>query len=172
MSKMSGVGLDCRRVELSTSVTLARSRGMSNCYITQCVRLVGEKMLECEPCPSRGWAPRPPVKQPRRTGKKCCCSQKSSGINMLQFCSVSNSTLTDNTFYNPFEPFRIKWEVYFSKELCPLVLIVLNMFLHASAYAYVTKEDTCFNNGYWNTLSIVCLTYAHINHGNQWRVNY
>ena len=34
--------------------------------------------------------------------------------------------------------FRIKWDAYFSKELCPLVFIVLNMFLHASAYGYVT----------------------------------
>ena len=57
---------------------------------------------------------------------------------MLQFCSVSNSPLIDNTFRNPFEPFQIKREVYFSKELCPLVFIVLNMFLHASAYEYVT----------------------------------
>ena len=58
---------------------------------------------------------------------------------MSQFCSVSNSPLTDNTFRNPFEPFQIKWEVYFSKEQCPLVFIVSNMFLHASAYEYVTK---------------------------------
>ena len=57
---------------------------------------------------------------------------------MLQFCSVSNSPFTDTTFRNPFETFQIKWEVYFSKELCPLVFIVLNMFLHASAYEYVT----------------------------------
>ena len=57
---------------------------------------------------------------------------------MLLFCSVSNSPLTDNIFRNLFEPFQIKWEVYFSKELCPLVFIVLNMFLHASAYEYAT----------------------------------
>ena len=57
---------------------------------------------------------------------------------MLQFSSVSNSPLTDNTFRNPFEPFQIKGEVYFSKELCPILFIVLNMFLHASAYEYVT----------------------------------
>ena len=102
-------------------------------------RSVGEKMLEWEPCPSIGWALRPPIEQLRKMGNKCCCSQKSwGGVNMLQFCSVSYSPLTDNTFRNPFEPFQIKWEVYFSKELCPLVFIVLNMFLHASAYEYVT----------------------------------
>ena len=32
------------------------------------------------------------------------------GVNMLQFCSVSNSSHT--------QPFQIKCEVYFSKELC------------------------------------------------------
>ena len=94
-------------------------------------RSVGEKMLEWEPCLSRGWAARPPVEQPMRTGKKCCYSQKSLGVNMLQFSSVSNSPLTDNTFRNPFESFQIKWEVYFSKELCPLVFTVSNMFPHA-----------------------------------------
>ena len=128
----SGDDLDCRRVGLSTNVTLARSRWTLNYYITPVTGSSDqlEKMLESEPYPSRGWAPRPPVKQLRKTGNKCCCSQKSWGVNMLQFCSVSNKPLTDNTFRNPFEPFQIKWELYFSKELCPLVFIVLNMFLH------------------------------------------
>ena len=49
----------------------------------------------------RGWAPRPPVGQPRAIRV---------GVNMLLFCSVSNS-LSHTTF-------SIKWEVYFSKELC------------------------------------------------------
>ena len=98
--KISGDNLDCWRVELSANVTLARSRWVSNHYITPAkeVQIIGEKMLEWEPCPSRGWAPRPPVEQPRRTGKKCCYSQKSWGFNMLQFCSVSSSPLTENTF--------------------------------------------------------------------------
>ena len=59
---------------------------------------------------------------------------------MLQFCSVSNSPLTDDIFRNPFEPFQIKWQVYFSKELCPFVFIVLNMFL----YAYVLCGYTTY----------------------------
>ena len=83
-------------------------------------------------------APRPSVEQSRRTRKKCCYSQKSWGVNILQFCSVSNSPLTYNTLRNPFEPFKIKWGVDFSKELCPPVVIVLNMFLHASAYDYAS----------------------------------
>ena len=35
--------------------------------------------------------------------------------------------------------FQIKWEVYFSKEHCPLVVIELNMFLHAYVYEYATQ---------------------------------
>ena len=88
-------------------------------------RWVREKMLEC---PRRDWTPRPLVEQPRRTGKKGCDSQKSLGVNMLQFCSVSNS-LSHTTL-------SIKWEVYFSKELYPLVFTVSSlwfcMHLHMS----------------------------------------
>ena len=58
----------------------------------------------------RGWAPRPPVEQPRRTRKKRCYSHKSGGVNMLQFCSVSNSP-SHTTL-------SIKWEVDFSRKLC------------------------------------------------------
>ena len=76
----------------------------------------------------------------QRTGKKCCYSQKNWGVTMLQFCSISNSPLTDNTFRNPFEHFPNKVRGIFFKELCPLVFTVLNMFLHASAYEYVTKQ--------------------------------
>ena len=78
-----------------------------------------------------GWAA-------QENGKEMLLKLEELGVNMLQLCSVFNSPLTDNTFRNPFEPFQIKWEVYFSKELSPLVFIVLNMFLHASAYEYVT----------------------------------
>ena len=79
-------------------VTLAGSRWVSNYYITPATgssdQLKWKKMLEWEACPNRVWAPEPPVEQPMRTGKKGCDSQKSGGVNMLQFCSVSNSPLT------------------------------------------------------------------------------
>ena len=121
-SKVSGDNFDCRRVELSGNVTVTRGTWASNNYIArvrQEVRSVGEKMLEWEPCPSRTWASRTPVEHHRRTGKKCCYSQKSrGGVNMLQFCLISNLPLTDNTFCNPYKRFRIKWEVYFSKKEC------------------------------------------------------
>ena len=130
-SKMSGDNLDCRWVELSTNVTLARSRWTSNYYITPATGSSDQLERRCwneNHVSAEAWTPMPPFEQPWSMGKKSC------GGHMLQFCSVSNSPLTDNTFRNHFEPFQIKWEVYFSKELCPLVFTVLNMFLHASAY--------------------------------------
>ena len=57
----------------------------------------------------RGWAPRPPFEQPRRTGKNAVMANR-MGVYMLQFCSVSNS-LSHTTH-------SIKWEVYFSREMC------------------------------------------------------
>ena len=120
-------------------------------------------MLEWEPCPSRGWASRSLVEQPRRTGKKCFCSQKSWGVNMLQLCSVSNTRLTDNTFRNPFEPFQIKWDVYFSKELCLLVFIVLNMFLHMSMHHNVKIQETkYFLEIYWLRRTSSSQTYLRV----------
>ena len=83
--------------------------------------------------------PDPRLSSPEERERNAAMARR-VGVYMLQFYSVSNSPLTDNTFRNPFEPFQIKWEVYFSKELFPLVFIVLNMFLHASAYEYVTPQ--------------------------------
>ena len=97
-------------------------------------RSVGEKMLEWEPCPNRGWASKASIEQPRRTGKKCCCSQKSWGW----ICCSSVQSPTHLSQIIPFVTLSNTFNVYFSKELCPLVLIVLNMFLHASVYEYVT----------------------------------
>ena len=128
-SKISGDNLDCRQVELSTNVTLARSRWVSNYYITPATGSSDQLEWRCwneEPCPSRSRAPRAPVEQPRKTRKLGCDNPNSCGVNMLLFCSVSNS--------HSHTTLSIKWEVYFSKELCPLVFIVLNMFLHAYVY--------------------------------------
>ena len=62
----------------------------------------------------RGWAPRPSVEQPRRTGKKRCYGHKSGGqYVVVPFFSNSLSHTT----------LSIKWELDFSKELCPSSLL-------------------------------------------------
>ena len=112
-------------------------------------KLVREKMLEWEPCPSRDWAPRPPVEQPRRTGKKCCYGQKSGGSICCNSVQSPTHLSHNNTLHNLFDPFQIKWEVYFSNELCSLVVIVLNMFcmhmrMHSCSWIYNTWAWTQF----------------------------
>ena len=81
------------------------------------IRPVGEKMLEWEHVPERlgpqapSWAAQENGKAtllwPLEWGSICCSSVWSP-------THLSHS----KTFSNPFEPFQIKWEVYFSKELC------------------------------------------------------
>ena len=102
---------------MSAIVTLAGKERGSNYYITR-VKIgsqsVGDQTSWREDATlrnmsQRDWAPRPPVEQPRRTGKNAVMANR-VGVNMLQFCSVSNS-FSHTTL-------SIKWEVYFSKELC------------------------------------------------------
>ena len=56
------------------------------------------------------------------------------GVNMLQFCSVSNS-LSHTTL-------SIKWEVYFSKRLCRSLLLCRYV-LHTDVHAYVDVYVLC-----------------------------
>ena len=53
----------------------------------------------------------------RRTGKKHCHGHKSGGPYVAVLFGLQ-LPLTVKPLSNPFEPFQIKWEVYFSKELC------------------------------------------------------
>ena len=87
-------------------------------------------MLEWEPCPSRGWAPRPPVEQPRRTGRKGCDSQRSCGVNMLQSLFGLQLPLTHN-------PFNKVKGIFSQRTVSARLYYCVVMFLHASVYAYV-----------------------------------
>ena len=78
----------------------------------------------------RGWAPRPPIEQPRRTGKKCCYGHKSGS----QYVAVLFSLQLI---------FQIKWEVYFSKDLCLLVFIALLCFYMHMCYVALQHVSTC-----------------------------
>ena len=110
-------------------------------------RSVGEKMLEWEPCPIRGWVPRPPVEQPRRTGKKYYYSLKSGGQYVAVLFSLQLTSHTVKPFIT-LSNFRIKLEVYFSKELCPLVLIASLCFcMHMWMYGcdYTAQSESTFS---------------------------
>ena len=73
-------------------------------------RSVEEKMLEWEPCHRWGWAPRPSVEQPRRTGKKCCYSQK-SGVGRQYVAVLFSLQLTSHT-----QPFQQSERYIFMKN--------------------------------------------------------
>ena len=136
-SKISGDNLDFLWVELGVDVTSTRSRLWYN-PVRQEVQLVGVRVLEirCQrenQLQTEGLRPSGPWLSSPGERERSAAIARRAEVNMLQFCSVSNSPLTRN----PFATLSNKvWEVYFSKELCPFVIIVLTMFLHA--YEYVT----------------------------------
>ena len=143
-SKISRYDLDRGRVEFDAIAMPTESRCTSNNYITRCDRqfeLVGVICSWSSSCSSRQWelAPSrglglsgPPVEQPSRMRKKCYYSQKNLGSIC---CSLFSLQLTSHTqpFRNPFETLSNKvWEIYFSKEVCSFVIIV--MFPHIYVY--------------------------------------
>ena len=81
-------------------------------------------MLEWEPRPRGEWSLGPRLSSPGEWERKAVIAWRVGGSVCCSLSSVSNS-LSHTTL-------SIKWEVYFSKELCPLVFIVLNMHLHMS----------------------------------------
>ena len=71
----------------------------------------------------------PQLSSPRERERNAVMANR-VGVNMLQFCLVSNS-LSHTTL-------SIKWEVYFSKNCVTRHYCVIVMILHASAYEYTT----------------------------------
>ena len=113
------------------------------------IRPVGETMLEWGRCPREAGPPGPRLSSPGERERNTVMAIR-VGVNMLQFCSVPNSLshITKKTFSNPFEPFQIKWEVYFSKELCGSSLL---------CHRY---DSTCICLWRYNTLHICISGYA------------
>ena len=104
----------------------------------------------------RGWAPRPSVEQPRRTrtthgglGRSICCS----------LCSVSNSL-------SHTQPFQIKWEVYFFKEvftgLYSLRQYVFCMYM--CIYVYVLYVCIVNHGHDYTTLTFKLRAHAQLNY--------
>ena len=73
------------------------------------IRPVGEKMLDWGTCLRKAGPPGPRLSSPEERERNAVMANRVR-VNMLQFCSVSNS-LSLTTI-------SIKWEVYFSKGLC------------------------------------------------------
>ena len=94
---------------------------------------VREKMLEWGPCPRKAGPPGPQLSSPGEQERNAIMAMR-VGVNMLQFCSVSNS-ISHTTL-------SIKWEVYFSKRLCPLVFIAslcfrMHMYMYYEAIQHL-----------------------------------
>ena len=73
------------------------------------IRRVGEKMLDWGTCPREAGPLGLRLSSPEKRERNEVIANRVE-VNMLQFCSVSNS-LSHTTL-------SIKWEVYFSKRLC------------------------------------------------------
>ena len=75
------------------------------------------EMLEGRPCPRQAGPPGPQLSRPGEWERKAVMAIR---VGSICCSSVQPPTHLSHrkTFSNPFEPFQIKWEVYFSKELC------------------------------------------------------
>ena len=89
------------------------------------IRPVGKKMLDWGTCPREAVPEGPRLSSPKERERNAVMANRVE-VNMMQFCSVSNS-LSHTTL-------SIKWEVYFSKELCRSSLLCR----YAYAYEYTT----------------------------------
>ena len=79
-------------------------------------RSVGEKMLEWGTCPREAGSPDPRLSSPGERERNAVMAIR---VGSISCSSVRSPTPSHSkTFCNPFEPFQIKREVYFSKELC------------------------------------------------------
>ena len=76
----------------------------------------------------------PRLSSPAERERSAAKDKGTGGGQYVAVCSVSNSPLTHNPFATISQPFRIKCERYFSKEVCSLVIIVLTMFPHVYVY--------------------------------------
>ena len=137
---------------------------MSNYYINSATGSfrVGEKMLEWEPCPER-LGPRLPVEQPRRTERKAVIARRVGSICCSSVQSPTHLSRS-KTLRNTFEPFQIKWEVYFSGGLCPLVFIVSSLCFFMYMCIVVHGYATCKVLPLWtrfNLEAMVIKWYSH-----------
>ena len=112
---ISEYNLDRGRVEWVRFVTPTRRRWMSNYYITRCTgSSISWRSDELEKRCGRE------NQHPKRLGSQTpgWAAQENGKETLLWLYVRSPTPSHSKTFSNRFEPFQIKWEVYFSKELC------------------------------------------------------
>ena len=107
-SKISGDNLDCGRVELSADATLTEAGGCQKLYnpVLREVRVSWRSEFgvnacsskQWEPDPAESWALRSPGWAAQENERDVLLWPEELGVNMLQFCSVSNLPITHIPF--------------------------------------------------------------------------
>ena len=120
-------------------MTLTGSRWKSNNDITRCDRKfsslesVYHSSRQWEPDTAESWALRAPGWAAQQNEKEMLLKTKEL---RGQYVAVFVQSPTHLLHITLSQPFRIKWEVYFSKEVCSFVIIELTMFPHVCVYMY------------------------------------
>ena len=89
--------------------------------------------------------PQDPHWAAQQNEKEVLLKTKELAVNMLLFVQspthLPHITLSQ-PFRNPFATISNKvWEVYFSKEVCSVVIVVLTMFPHVYVYSSITAKQ-------------------------------
>ena len=125
-------------------VTPTRRRWATNNYITQ-VKTGSQAVRDqtswrkdagMRNMSQRGWAHRPSVKQPRRTGKKHCYGHK-SGSQYVAVLFGLQLPLTVKLLVTLSNPFKLNERCIFLMNCVARLYCVVVMIMHASAYVYV-----------------------------------
>ena len=106
---ISGYNLNCRGVELSVKLWRSQEeQWASNYYITWCTgsSISWREDAGMRTMSQRGWAPRPSVQQPRRTGKKRCYGHKSWGQYVAVLFSLPLTSHTVKPLVTLLNPFK------------------------------------------------------------------
>ena len=108
------------------------------------VQLVGVSLLQFEEVrtrPSRELGPRGPrLNSPAERGRNAAKDKGTGG----QYVAVFVQSPTHLSHITLSQPFGIKWEVYFSEEVCSPVIIVLTMFPRVLYFDLLTQPKMPF----------------------------
>ena len=118
-----GDDLDCRGVEMSANCDAIGSRWTTNYYITPATGSSDQLERSCwneNHVRAEAGPLGPRLSNPEERERKAVIARIVEGGQYVAVFVRSPTHLSHTTL-------SIKWEVYFSKELCPLIVIVLNV---------------------------------------------